>query len=250
MQPGSAVSIGFYGKLPAFGDFVTRELRSDFVDPWDAWLQAALTGSRHYLGTAWDETYLTSPLWRYALPPGICGGDAYCGVLMPSVDRVGRQFPFTVSARLPVDTSLAHLIEHGAGWFADMEQLLLALLDRPELVLDELADEIRTIDGLTIAALAPAPGQGAARRLALPAVEKAGSACRALLEQTMTALAPGCSWWWTAGSDLVPPSLLHCEGLPAGRRFTAMFDGQWQSGSWTETAAQAAGDSDALAEAG
>lgn len=242
MQTGSAVAIGFYGKLPAFGDFITRELHSDFIDPWDTWLQAALAGSRRQLGHAWDETYLTSPLWRYALTPGICGGDARCGVLMPSVDRVGRQFPFTVSARLPVATSLAHLIESASPWFETMEDLLLSLLDRDELSLDQLVDEIRAVDGLTIVSMQPAPAQSAARRLALAAVDNAGNACRALIEQTVSVLIPGHSWWWTAGSECVAPSLLHCAGLPAGERFTAMLDGQWQAGSWTEAGPQPIAD--------
>ena len=29
---------GFYGKMPATGDFVTRRLSGDFVRAWDRWL--------------------------------------------------------------------------------------------------------------------------------------------------------------------------------------------------------------------
>ncbi|TIU04376.1 MAG: type VI secretion system-associated protein TagF, partial [Mesorhizobium sp.] len=29
---------GFYGKMPATGDFVTRRLPGDFVRAWDRWL--------------------------------------------------------------------------------------------------------------------------------------------------------------------------------------------------------------------
>ena len=40
-MPGVALS-GFWGKLPARGDFVRAGLPRSFVEPWDAWLQSAL----------------------------------------------------------------------------------------------------------------------------------------------------------------------------------------------------------------
>ena len=43
-MPG--VVAGFYGKLPARGDFVRAGLPRDFIDPWDAWLQSVIAGSR------------------------------------------------------------------------------------------------------------------------------------------------------------------------------------------------------------
>ena len=34
------LSIGFFGKLPSHGDFLSRRLPRSFVDPWDSWLQS------------------------------------------------------------------------------------------------------------------------------------------------------------------------------------------------------------------
>ena len=87
------LAAGCYGKLPSLGDFVSRRLPRSFVQPWDAWLQRALAASRARLGAGWLETYLASPFWRFALAPGLCGPEAWVGVLMPSTDRVGRTFP-------------------------------------------------------------------------------------------------------------------------------------------------------------
>ncbi|RUZ99042.1 type VI secretion system-associated protein TagF, partial [Mesorhizobium sp. M7A.F.Ca.US.002.01.1.1] len=45
---------GFYGKMPATGDFVTRRLTGDFVRVWDRWLAqhlVPLMGSE-----AWPST--------------------------------------------------------------------------------------------------------------------------------------------------------------------------------------------------
>src|SRR5690606_39018525 len=92
---------GFYGKLPSRGDFVSRRLPQPFVATWDAWLQQGIAASQAALGQRWLDVYLTSPIWRFALAPQVCGGAAYIGVLVPSVDRVGRYFPLTAALALP-----------------------------------------------------------------------------------------------------------------------------------------------------
>lgn len=91
--------MGFYGKLPCRGDFVQRRVPREFVEPWDVWLQECLTLSRSQLQERWLEAYLVSPIWRFALAGGVCGAAAYAGVLLPSVDLVGRYFPLTLVAR-------------------------------------------------------------------------------------------------------------------------------------------------------
>jgi type VI secretion system protein ImpM len=96
-SPGGVV-IGFYGKLPARGDFVRAGLPRDFTDPWDAWLQSVIAGSRTLMGDAWLPAFLEAPVWRFTLPPGMCGAQAVLGVMLPSVDRAGRYFPLTFAA--------------------------------------------------------------------------------------------------------------------------------------------------------
>ena len=91
---------GFYGKIPSLGDFVSRRLPRRFITPWETWLQEAMANSRQQLGDSWLDNYLTSPMWRFALTPGICGESGWAGIIMPSVDRVGRYYPFTLATRL------------------------------------------------------------------------------------------------------------------------------------------------------
>ena len=55
---------GFFGKLPALGDFVQRRLPGAFVKVWDGWLQGAIAGSKAQLAEHWLDTYLSSPVWR------------------------------------------------------------------------------------------------------------------------------------------------------------------------------------------
>ncbi len=98
----TAGAIGLFGKLPARGDFVRLGLPGDFVAAWDGWLQQVIAASRARMGEDWLPAFLEAPVWRFALAPGLCGAAAASGLWLPSVDRVGRYFPLTFAAMLPV----------------------------------------------------------------------------------------------------------------------------------------------------
>jgi type VI secretion system protein ImpM len=87
---------GWYGKLPGLGDFASRRLPAAFVQEWDEWLQGVLAAAREEWGAAWLDRYLVAPIVRFWLGPGVVAGGAWCGLVMPSVDRVGRHFPLSV----------------------------------------------------------------------------------------------------------------------------------------------------------
>ncbi|HYF19297.1 MAG TPA: type VI secretion system-associated protein TagF [Ramlibacter sp.] len=116
------MAVGLYGKMPAHGDFVRRNLPKSFVDPWDSWLAAGVEASRGQMGTAWDDAWRRAPAWRFCLPPGACGPDPVTGVVAPSEDSVGRRFPLTIASVIPGAMA-------GAGdtpWFEELEAALSA----------------------------------------------------------------------------------------------------------------------------
>ncbi|MEN3163998.1 type VI secretion system-associated protein TagF [Tistrella mobilis] len=125
----SATPPGVCGKLPWLGDFVRRRLDDGFVEPWDGWVRAGLARVRDDLPDAWLALYLQAPVWRFVLPPGICGRQGAAGVLMASVDRVGRYYPLTIAARLDEMPPPPGLASAAADWFARVEDLALAALD-------------------------------------------------------------------------------------------------------------------------
>ena len=90
---------GAYGKLPALGDFVRIGLGRDFVSAWDEWLQSGLLALSESLGEQWEALYMSAPIWRFSLQAGDAGPAPVSGVMMPSVDRVGRKFPLTLAAQ-------------------------------------------------------------------------------------------------------------------------------------------------------
>jgi type VI secretion system protein ImpM len=117
---------GFSGKVPARGDFVHAGLPRDFEDPWHDWQSMVIAGSRTLMGEAWLEAFLEAPVWRFVLPSGLCGPRAAIGLIMPSVDKVGRYFPLTFAALSDLGTP-----DTGAwsGWLDAVEDLGRAALD-------------------------------------------------------------------------------------------------------------------------
>jgi type VI secretion system protein ImpM len=61
----------------------------------DGWFQRALLQARQRGGAALDEAYASSPAFSFYYDPG-SAAQALVGVLRPSRDRVGRQYPFLV----------------------------------------------------------------------------------------------------------------------------------------------------------
>lgn len=94
-------TIGWYGKLPALGDFAGRRLPESFIRPWDQWLANSVMQTKQALGEHASDALLTFPIWRFVLPRRLIDDNAWLGAMLPSVDRVGRCFPLTVALPLP-----------------------------------------------------------------------------------------------------------------------------------------------------
>lgn len=238
---------GFYGKLPAKGDFLTRNLPRSFVETWDAWLQNGMHESRQALGEEWLQIYLTSPLWRFILPPGVCAGSAWAGVFMPSMDRVGRYFPMAVVTELSSPVSPLTTATRSSSWFESVESCLLDALDDETIDLDAFDQRLQSlaiVEGRADGAdLATGVDQGV--RVSL---NDSLDIPNALMDMTFAAVEDSLgthSIWWGQGSERVPPSLAFCRGLPGPGRFTALLDGNWHGHGWRNQEA-AAGDVSAL----
>ncbi len=208
---------GYFGKVSTHGDFVTRGLPPQQVQAWDAWLQACVQASQDRLGTAWLERYLTSPVWRFAIAPGVLGPAGLGGVMMPSVDRVGRYFPLMLGA--PGGPALLDWFHGQAAWYDAIEDLARASLDA--------GFALARFDG----APEPKPGAG------VEAGMTPAAAWRLPLKEDLTAAVAnaalrGHSLWWTEGGPLVEPSVLVCRGMPQATGFAAMLDGSWAVSGW------------------
>jgi type VI secretion system protein ImpM len=131
-----SVAAGFYGKLPAYGDFVRRDLPNGFVRDWDAWLQDGMAQARARLGVDWEAAWDHAPAWRFSLPAGACGAIPVHGLLLPSRDAVGRRFPLTIAIFAAPDPAWFEAAEAPAheavAGALDADALQLALAALPQ----------------------------------------------------------------------------------------------------------------------
>ena len=120
-------AVGWHGKLPVAGDFVTRRLHSGFVDAWDDWLSSGLAALRERDPAHWLQHYLASPAWRFVLTPGFMPSPlhalAWAGVMIPSVDRVGRYYPLTLAVRLSAIPAAPQAQAALWSWLHQLEDL-------------------------------------------------------------------------------------------------------------------------------
>ncbi len=177
--------VGCHGKLPALGDFVTRSLHSAVLEQRDGCLQQLVSASRLALGPDWQAGWLHMPAWYFVLGPSVLTDGPYAGVLIPSVDRVGRSYPFNVlSPTRPNGVP-------SADWQARAEALALEALE----------------GYLDVALL-----QQRLDRIGCPSHE-AGPADRVLAGESMF-------WWHPDGTDA--PWTLRTPGLPGPEHAQAL----------------------------
>lgn len=231
---------GFFGKVPAVGDFVSRRLPRAFLNPWDHWLQSAIARSREQLAQAWLDNYLSSPIWRFALSSRVAGPLPCTGILMPSVDKAGRYFPFTLAALLPVRVNLFELAGSSQSWYEGAEAVALSVLEEtpPDMEsLDQQILELGMID--TNSANGNEGGStdsqvNEAKPWHLPMASVSGMVdVLPELVKRLTELRFGAySLWWSAGSEQIEPAMLMCGGLPPASGYAAMLGGGWQQYGW------------------
>ena len=186
---------GLFGKLPARGDFVRENLPRDFTDAWDSWWLRGMADTQQRYGEDWREAWLEAPVWRFVLPPGLCGAGGVLGLWMPSVDRAGRYSPLTIAATAAAD-------------WAPLVPAMSEFLDEAEEAgRDALADDLsptellqRIQDGFDV-------------------LEPVG--------ESPIAIAAGQAAWWTEGGPRVGERLLTGAALPEGRSFAALIDERW-----------------------
>jgi type VI secretion system protein ImpM len=237
--PESSITAGIFGKLPANGDFVSRRLPPDFLQHWDEWLQNVILCSKEQLGDEWLDFYLTSPIWRFVLSPNLIEQRAWGGVLMPSVDRVGRYFPLTLAAPLGAELNLPQVIERAEPWFEALDQIALSVLEE-DCDIEELDSRLSDLGGPAVEPFERRTGAGQARqsklamRTQILSVDNLPSILPFVLKNVLDATMRSYALWWTRGSDRVAPSMLVTEGLPPVQAFAAFLDGQWENWGWAD----------------
>jgi type VI secretion system protein ImpM len=207
---------GFFGKAPARGDFLVRRMPAGFQTTWETWLSTFVLAARDGLGPDWPDGWLTAPLWHFSLGRDIVAPFGAAGVLLASVDRVGRFFPLSIIGAAAPGSAL-----RPDDWAHAAEALALAALD-DDFDPDRLDASLRD--------LGPPPSPAGIGRIGgvwrLP-MENDWPArpFDALSEAAWMPPGPGQSVWWCRGSERMVPVHIRADGLPDQRLAAAMVTG-------------------------
>jgi type VI secretion system protein ImpM len=185
---------GFFGKLPARGDFVRENLPRDFTDAWDGWWQRNLLATQQRPHDEWCAAWLEAPVWCFVLPPGLCGRNGVLGLWLPSVDKAGRYSPLTIAAVTVGD------------WAPHAGEMASFLAAAQQAGLDALEHDLSPSDLLQRV------------REALIADDASAS---------VPDVTPAQPTWWTDGGPRVAPRVETGSALPEGRAFATLIDGNW-----------------------
>ena len=108
-----ACEAALFGKLPSRGDFIARSMPRLLQRPFEDWLIPLVQQTRTDLGGQWNSVWRGAGPWRFWIGPDVLGGSwqrdlrkaaheinsaggAVTGVLLPSADRHGRDFPLVL----------------------------------------------------------------------------------------------------------------------------------------------------------
>ena len=220
---------GWFGKLACLGDFASRRLPPEFTQACDAWLSRGIEASRARLGARWLDVYLTSPLWRYAWAPGVLDARWWFGMLMPSVDNVGRYFPLLIAQPCNEAPHRTEDLDRLERWFTQLAQAALATL-QPGATLERFESELASAPAWPSPAppLAWAEAQWPDRmHHPMPSgVTLAQDLQRLGAFETLQRFR-SCTLWWPLRPGNSDSGLSVAVGLPAAESFAQLLEGAW-----------------------
>lgn len=235
-------TLGYFGKLPSHGDFINRYLPNTFINPWDQWLQETIVTCKESLPEDWIATYMTMPVYHFALSPGICGETAWIGILMPSRDYSGRLFPFTMAVPLLSDQiNSTQIPTTHDKWLNKLQTVALTTLTR-DFTQDKLTDTFdQTIRQLQASCpnistdpvdiTKGTPNSQTQNQFAWHTNLNGSHANNGIadaLDATLKEYSFAYSMWWTSENT----DLMITQGLPKPNMMPALFDNDWEKWGW------------------
>lgn len=231
-------NLGFFGKIPLTGDFIHRRMNSVFMNRWDEWLKVNILHSQNKLGEQWLPLYSQSPMWRFCIAPGVIDDKAYLGIMIPSVDSVGRYFPLTVVQAVEPKAIAFMLSDTANQWFQNIEDLLLDLLEGYEPNLQVFDAKITALQPKWIDTINDIPSGLASLdksfnlRLEVSSASSINHSVSSLMLNNLIDNKKAFTFWWNEGSEAYSPSILLSDKLPATDQFSALLDGSWNEHKW------------------
>lgn len=209
-------ALGWYGKLPATGDFLQRRLPEAIVNSWSNWFQLGLTHWHHHR-TGNSEVFSRAPVWNFALPATLGAQRVQIGCMVPSRDRVGRAFPLMALQSVPVSHWHPAQLTVSGDWFDSLGKAL-HLAVTSSFTPDELASTLMSLPPLSL------PDTG--RSDIMDVIGYQDLPCTLAWQEVAARFNPGqyTSYWWTNQSDGYPLTSHKHSGNLTAQLFSQLFD--------------------------
>lgn len=199
--------VGWYGKIPAAGDFVHRRLPRELIAWWDRWLQFGLVALKQAPDAAAARSFASAPIWNFAIPAGPGAGVAQLGCITPSRDRVGRGYPLCVVAALPPAQYHSSILDDASDYYRQVGASMLVAV-RHGCAPDQFDRSLQQVRMPAAAPSSSAPPRGNDIMDILRAGLEQGSAPLARRALSAWPDLPFCfnpsshtSYWWTNQAD-------------------------------------------------
>ena len=240
-----ACEAALFGKLPTRGDFISRNMPRLLQRPFEDWLIPMVQEARKELGVDWNGHWRGAGPWRFWIGPDVLGGSwqrdlrkpaheqaaqggAVTGVLLPSADRHGRDFPLVLVLADPLARLLPPPVTASPdrGWYDLCDDLLYAA---------RAGNDITTIEAALDRLPGPLLPEGAedmAPLLDQPALWAQGTEVledgtsriwRDIATADHHLAASGRSYWWQAPRSGAAQRVLSLAGLPDAGSFAFML---------------------------
>ncbi|MDE1996626.1 MAG: type VI secretion system-associated protein TagF [Rhizobiaceae bacterium] len=233
---------GYFGKVPSVGDFVFRALPVRTTEVWASQLQRWLAAARSADGASFQKSFLTSPVWRFALGRDVVSTESWIGLFAGSIDRVGREFPFTVMISVDLDPALKQPTMAIDAHLDPLETVMLAFMEG-QMSWEELIAEIeisakalrKTLKDIADGSqqlILPRDGED---MFCLSGSDQHGSSRTAYSWAASGTSAQSSAFclWWHDDTRLQPATFCVSRGLPNAQAAIPLLIGDWPKHGWT-----------------
>jgi type VI secretion system protein ImpM len=133
--------MGWFGKLPAVGDFAGRGIPRPMQETVYQWVSGGMALFVQSQPENWREIYETSPIWHFVINATVWDKSALIGCLAPSVDKVGRRSPLIV-LRTFNKRDIAKVLPPESRWLYRVEATLRRIINE-RIAVDDVLDLLK-----------------------------------------------------------------------------------------------------------
>jgi type VI secretion system protein ImpM len=217
--------LGWYGKLPAVGDFSARGLDGSLLTILGDWCaQGMETISTHNGGEDWREAYMLSPVWSFVMNAEVWSDEPLAGCMAPSVDRVGRCYPLII-VRSIINGELGRILPPRNDWLQRADMVIRQAVSG-KIAVDDVMPGVVNGDNLEGHAFDTGSTESILNELGISDGGDKPSNYFSWPElNTVFYERPGRSFWWAEPSPKQPPRQIIHAGNPDAQLFSLLMGG-------------------------